>query len=327
MSDTGSIAIIGGGALGLIYAGLAAQREKASGPVLLVSRQQELLQAKGFTVRFLPDAAHPEQSDGTFEPETVRVARLDELSEMFGRCRIAILLARSDDSDYAVDCAGRLLAADGIAVTLQNGLSGWLQLRQSGIRYVAGACFTGAHRIRPDLAVCSRRGRVALAADNANEGAAASVAAFFESCGIAATVERNEATVVWRKVLMTTVNWVCASLGAPVCDVVARPDARALFLDLMREIVPVAAGDGARIVWREQESEVDLFLAEATVAHGSAYSALSHGQTLEIDEICGSVIARAAAAGIAVPRAELLLRLFRIQSSVFMKERERWGKR
>src|SRR5690606_33213743 len=142
--------------------------------------------------------------------------------------------------------------------------------------------------------------------------------------GMPCVIGRDEASVLWRKLLITAVNWICASLGAPAGELISAPRARELILDVLRELMPIAAADGAQLQWDEQVADLDQFIKEGRRAVGSAYEALRQGQRLEVIEICESVLARAERYGIEAKLTDFLLGLLDIQSSLFTRERERW---
>lgn len=321
---TGHIGIVGGGALGIIYAGLLAGSQAIHLPIHLVTRQPDVLEARehGLGV-LLPGLTKPTR----LGPESVTVVHPDDLGGAAGACDLVLMLSRSYESDYAMAQASHMLAPDGCVVTLQNGLSGWDRLREAGLRYVAGVTFTGGHRTAPDTAVCSRLSDTVLGNSAQHPGDATELATFLNAASVPARVGGDEAVVIWRKILITSVNWLCASVGAPAKDIIPLPEARTFLLDVMAELMPIAASDGAELDWVEQVGDLDRFFAEGGNAIGSAYEALRQGQKLEIEEICQSVLVRAANRGIPAPRTASLSPLLSIQSRVFKKERDRWARK
>jgi 2-dehydropantoate 2-reductase len=321
-----SIGVVGGGALGLIYAGLAARSGQARNPVRLLTRQAELARrsaSEGINLSF----AAGEFPDQSFSAAEISVIGEDEAAAASGLCDLVFVLSRTYDSAYAVAAAKALLAPGGYAVTLQNGLTAWDELRRNDINYLAGVTYTGGSRTAANRALCTRHGGVVLGSDPQKQAAAERAAHFLEACGISCEIGGSEATVLWRKVFMTTINWVCGVVGASVKDVIRCPQARPLFVQAMQELVPIAAVDGALVDWGVQISDLDEFLKVGGAAFGSTYGALQQGQPLEVEEICRSIVARAEVAGLPSACTETYLKLLQVQSSVYLGERESWAKK
>jgi 2-dehydropantoate 2-reductase len=310
MSDGLTAAVVGGGALGLIYAAALARPDS---PTLLVTRRRALVDAiaagdvhvelEGNLLRTGPDAI---------------VATPPEDADAHGPRDVVLVLARTFESDYAVTVAESLAGSNGIVVMLQNGLTGWDFARRATSANVSGASYIAAWTSKDREAVCKRVGPTVLPAEGHRMRSehAEAIRALFARARLPLETAGRECDVVWRKVAVTSTTWLCAALGLPV-DLVRASDAwEDAVSPLLREIAAVARAAGATVDAAEIVAMVGA-LPSAPGSKGSAYSSLERGGRLEVVEICESIARRGDAAGVEVPCTRLVASLARIQEQSF----------
>jgi ketopantoate reductase len=128
----------------------------------------------------------------------------------------------------------------------------------------------------------------------------------------------SEADIVWRKTLVTSVNWVAGATGFPVEFVLASPHATEALERVLDEVVPVARTEGVEVTSEELLRAFDEIRSNRGT-RGSAFIALERGQPLEIVDILESIVERAAAAGVETPATAFLAALARLQQDAFAR--------
>lgn len=321
MSEPGAdgdlrVGVVGAGGVGLLFAAMlggAAAADPGGRRVVVASRRADLrrlLTREGIVVEREGRATH-------LPPGSV--VGWDPAEEPPGHCDLVVIASRSQDSAYAVAAAARLAGARGRVLVVQNGLRAWHLTRQSELASVAGATYEMAH-VGPTAnhVIWTRAGRTEVAP--ADDRDVVAVVDLLRAASLSVEAHASAADVLWRKLVLTVSNWIAAAVGAPLHAVAASPAAEALFLEVVDELEPVAAADGARVSrsWAEQEFAA---LRAAPTSVGSAYASLRTGQEPEVVDICRSVAERAAAVGTATPRTGALMRLAALQHRVFLDER------
>lgn len=116
---------------------------------------------------------------------------------------------------------------------------------------------------------------------------------------------------MWNKLLGNIfANPICAITRQPLGVIARHPAARALGLELMKEMAGVAAAHGCPISMSFEE-RLDRGMALAT-ARPSMLQDLETNRPMELDAILGAVIELGQLAGLAVPRIEALLACLRV---------------
>lgn len=173
---------------------------------------------------------------------------------------------------------------------------------------VGAMCFVCSALAGPGHVVHQDYGAVTLGAARGGVDAAEAVAADLRAAGFEATASADLVTARWRKLLWNIpFNGLVTLLGLPTDRLLADPAGRALAEAVMAEVVAGARACGAAL--GEQDATDMVALTEAMVPYLPSM-ALDHaaGRPLEHEAIHGEPVRTAAAAGVAMPRVELLYR-------------------
>lgn len=206
----------------------------------------------------------------------------------------AVVCVKTHGTAWAAEMARRVLAPDGVAVTIQNGLGNYEVLRESvgADRAAVGAIYVGARLDEHGTLHATGAGRAELGRP---KGARPrdmldALADLLRAGGMIVTVVDDPWPAVWRKVVTNAaVNPTTAILGMPNADLLHDPLASRLADRLARETARVATASGVPIPeadavrwWRE--------MAELTGANRSSMlQDVEAGRATEIEAICGAV--------------------------------------
>ena len=218
----------------------------------------------------------------------------------------AVVCVKTHGTAWAAVAARRVLAPDGAAVTIQNGLGNYEQLRDAvgADRAAVGVIYVGArldekgdlHATGPGRAELGRPQGVAPART------LEALAEALRAGGMTVSVVDDPWPAVWRKVATNAaVNPVTALLGVVNAELLGDPRAASLADGLAREVARVATASGVAIAeddavawWRE--------MAKLTGANRSSMlQDVDAKRVTEIDAICGAVQREGMRHGIAAP--------------------------
>jgi 2-dehydropantoate 2-reductase len=216
-----------------------------------------------------------------------------------------VICVKTPGTAWAAEVARHVIARDGVAITIQNGLGNYETLAAAvGERRAAvGVIYVGA-RLENGALQATGPGRIELgrpmgpASSRALEALAKSLAAG----GMTVSVVDDPWASVWRKVVTNAaVNPTTALLGYTNAELLADGAGARVADVLAAEVARVATGAGtviaadeARRWWRE--------MAEFTGANRSSMlQDVQAGRPTEIDAICGAVHREGERRGVAAP--------------------------
>lgn len=307
-------AIVGAGGMGSAF---AAQLAHAGEDVVLIGRTRPHIDA--ITIAGLkvdrPDGswfrAYPE---ATADPASLARGSVDAL----------IMLTKSFDTAAASEATAHLLAPDGLAISLQNGLGNEITMAATfGVeRSLPGVTTVGARRQEP--------GRITVSASTAANASishigpprvtdpaaaldrAAHVARRLTAAGMSTESKADADRDIWGKLALAVMGPASAVLRRAVGDVWAQPEARALVRDMFDEVVAVSVAEGVVLdvdaAWRHA-----VHTYEGTGAHlTSMCTDIVTGRRTEIDAMAGEVARRGHEHGIAVPIHDTVVRMIRV---------------
>lgn len=206
----------------------------------------------------------------------------------------AVICVKTHGTVWAADIARRVLARDGVAITIQNGLGNHEILRDAvgEDRAAVGVIYVGARLDETRALHATGPGRAELGYPR---GAAPSraldmLAAALRDGGMTVIVMDDPWPSVWRKVATNAaVNPTTALLGVTNADLLADPVASRIADRLAREVARVASACGVPIAeddavawWRD--------MARLTGANRSSMlQDVEAKRATEVDAICGAV--------------------------------------
>ncbi|MDE3194675.1 MAG: 2-dehydropantoate 2-reductase [Chloroflexota bacterium] len=223
----------------------------------------------------------------------------------------AVVCTKTYGTPWAAGVAAALLAPDGVAVTVQNGLGNLETLAEAvgPARVSLGVIYVGA-RILPDGSLfATGPGRVELGrpADPAARASLEALGELLAQGGMGVSVVDDARPSVWRKLAVNAaMNPTTAIFGVTNGGLLGHPAAEPLSDALARETARVATAVGVPL------SEEEVVAAWRNTAktlgenRSSMLNDLDVGKPTEIDAINGAVVREAERAGVEAPTNEAI---------------------
>lgn len=288
------IAILGSGAVGGYYGGRLAQR----GEDVHFLYRSELDAVRGRGLRL-------ESVDGNWQGSVAAYGSVDDMP----RCDVAILGFKAAQGELLASLLPRVLADDGIAASLMNGLgSEELCARAVGERRVlAGAAFICAERGEPGVVHHFAAGGLSFAPyfEDGREhlqAVADDLGARFKAAGVPFRRSTDGRKVKWGKLVWNVpFSGLSIYYGGIATDRIVGDPAKADFArGLMEEVLRAARADGVDLDPRSMEDNFRQTLGMGAY-RPSILVDFEKGRPTEHEAIVGEPMRRAEAAGIAVP--------------------------
>ncbi|HEX9118645.1 MAG TPA: 2-dehydropantoate 2-reductase [Anaerolineae bacterium] len=294
------ITIIGAGALGCLFGALLSRRAD----VTLLDRSPEVvdtLRRQG--LRLL-------EGD---EERTCRVAATT-LAADAGRADLALILVKSGGTAWAAAQAQQVLAPDGLALTLQNGLGNREIL--SGLlgsgRACQGVTAQGATLLGPGRVRHAGAGATHLETRPEIAERMQAFAGVFAEAGIETHLSPDLNGLVWGKLIVNAgINALTAILRVPNGMLAEIPAAAGIMAQVVAEAACVAEAKGIKLPYTDAQAQV-LAVCRATAANRSSMlQDVLRDRPTEIEAINGAVVRIAAEQGLAAPVNSMLADLVR----------------
>jgi 2-dehydropantoate 2-reductase len=304
------VLVAGAGALGSVFGGFL---RRAGLEVTLLGRAPHLQAV----------ARHGLSIDGIWGAHQVDGFSVATDVAALNRPFDAILLpVKSYDTEAMAAAVAPLLADDGVAISLQNGLGNVETLeaavgpeRSLGARVIFGAVVPAPGAVRVTVfADPTAIGALVPGRHPARDAAAARWAKIIDAAGVPAVVTDRLAAMLWAKVFYNAaLNPLGALLNLHYGALPEHTESRALMDEIIGEAFAVARAEGVALPWADAGAYRDEFygrLVPATYDHRSSMlQDLERGRRTEIDAINGAVWRRGAARGISTPVNQTLTRL------------------
>jgi len=271
----------------------------------------EVIAARGLTIDGIWGTHHVDGFAVATEP-----------AELRGPFDAVLLPVKSYDTRAVAEAIAPLLAADGVAISLQNGLGNVETLedvvgseRTIGARVIFGALIAAPGQVRVTVfADPTAIGALAGGRHPARDAAARRWSALIDAGGVPAVYTDRLAALLWAKVFYNAaLNPLGALLGVHYGALPESPDSRALMDEVIDEAFAVARAEAVPLPWATAAAYREEFygrLVPATYDHRSSMlQDLERGRRTEIDAINGAVWRRGVAHGIKTPVNETLTRL------------------
>jgi len=292
-----NIVVMGTGALGSFFGGYLA---RAGNKVVFVARGRQLraLRELGLTVQSLNAAPFTIEVNATDAPGPIEAVDL------------ILVCVKTYDTAAAVDLIRPSVSENTMVLSLQNGVDSLDALTEGfGAEAVLGGIsWTNAAVEKPGVVRHRYPGPLVfgeLHAQSSERTRALEVV--FREAEIVAEVHEDIVRAAWEKfVFICAVNGMTALTRLPVGPLLACPESRTLFIDIMREVEGVARRGGvalpADIVERtlhHMESELPPGIIDTTL--GSMYFDVAKGRRLELESLNGCVVRKGRELGVATP--------------------------
>lgn len=291
-------AVIGMGALGILYGDLISRRFGAGAVTFLAD--------SGRLARYRAD---PPTMNG--EPCAFSFSTPEACT---GPLDLLIFAVKATALDEAVGSVRHLVGEDTIILSLLNGISSEEIIEREIGRGIIVHCVAQgmAAGRRGTAVICKNQGMLCVgvpAAHPERREALAALEAFFDACGIHYRHEDDIERRLWCKWMFNTgVNQVIAVAEGTFADIQRPGPVRSRYIAAMQEVVELAARLGVDVTQADLEEYVRI--GDALDPEGMPslrQDALAHRPT-EVELFSGTLIKKARAVGLAVPVNESLYR-------------------
>jgi len=295
------IAVLGPGALGCL---LAARLYEAGEAVTLVDYRPgraALLKRQGIELKTL---------EGASRVVPVPIASPTEA----GARDLTIVTVKAYQTRAAARDLPLLMAAGGMALTVQNGLGNLEELaREVGWgRLLAGAALLGVTREGEGRVLLAGQGPIFIGAPAGSQvtpGEVQDVARRFRQAGLGCQERDDIEAVLWEKLLVNVgLNPLTALLRVPNGVLPQLPGAWELAVAAAREAQAVARAAGLHLDL-DPEARLRQVCTATAANRSSMLQDVLAGRPTEIEALNGQVAARGQAMGVATPINDLLTRL------------------
>lgn len=300
-----NVTIVGVGAMGCLFGAFLSPLAQ----VTLLGHWPEQIAAlarDGLTLDGVDGRSNHHPIQATNDPTTVPPADL------------ALILVKSRQTEQAAALAQQVLAPDGIALTLQNGLGNLEKLAAVlGPNHAAlGTTSQGATLLEPGTVRHAGHGPTHLATTPQTREQLTAVAHLFNQAGFTTHLVDNVDSLVWGKLAVNCgINPLTALLGVPNGFLAANEPARQVMMAAARETAVVAQTLGITLPYPDAGRRA-LEVAQATAAnHSSMLQDIVRGAPTEIEAICGAVVENGRRIGIPTPINSELLRMVKLKET------------
>ena len=246
-------------------------------------------------------------------PKVVRVEATTDPSQL-SRFQYALVLVKSWQTESATARLSTVLAEDGLALTLQNGLGNLETLQRTigperaalGVT-TAGATLLGPGRVRP-----GGQGEIYLP----KRGQLEELRSLFERADFEVKMADDLEGLVWSKLAVNAgINPLTALLRVRNGALVDNADAREVLEAAVEEVAMVVDAAGGKMAWEDPVTQT-LNVARRTAENRSSMlQDIERGAPTEIDAICGAVVRRGEKLGVGTPVNRTLWKLVRAAAS------------
>jgi 2-dehydropantoate 2-reductase len=272
-----SLLIVGTGALACLFAARLAQ---AGNKVTMLGTWKEGLEALQRNGVCLQDL------DGrrNFYPvETVQ-------GQLTGRgYHQALVLVKAWQTERAARQLAQCLSADGLALTLQNGLGNdqVLKAALTAERVAQGVTMLGARMLEPGQVLFTGDGKVFLGAHSR----LGEMAGLLDKAGFQVEVVGDTISLQWGKlVINAAINPLSALLRVTNGTLLVRPAARQVMADVAAEAAHIAALKGIALPYPDPLRAVEDVAKSTASNYSSMLQDVLRGTPTEIDAINGAIV-------------------------------------
>ena len=304
------IAVIGGGAMGMLYGGYLSRRHD----VLIVDRKQILVD------KVSREGLEIIEADGTRESYHPAVVKA---SDGQAPVDLLILFVKAMHNRDALSANRALIGPDTYLLTLQNGSGHEEIMLEYADRQHVLIGTTQHNSAIMDLGLIRHPGS-GLTCIGPLAGDAARltrIADAFEQCGLRTECSGDIRRIVWRKLFTnSSVSALTGVLQMPMGYIAGNPGAWAMCETLIREAVAVAGGEGIYFDAQETVNEVRGICERNPGGLTSIYADLRDGRRTEVDTISGSVVRASDRNGVPAPSHRMIVHMVHA-----MEERKQGG--
>ncbi len=295
------IGIIGSGALGLYY-GAVLQRSGQDVRFLL-RRDYQVLCKKGLQIYSAAGDFYLPQISGYRSPQEIGVVDL------------VIVGLKTISNHHLIELVAPLIGEETAILTLQNGLGNEELLADAfGMqRVLGGVAFLCSNRGEPGIVHHLGEGRITLGEFSGGlSRRSRDLAEMFQTAGIPCSAVSDLRRARWEKLVWNVpFNGLCALHGKDVTDLLNHSPTRELVRDLMLEIITGANAQPLEesIDGPAFSQQMISFTENMDHYRPSMMIDREEGRALELEAIYGIPLKQAEAAGVSMPKVEMLYSL------------------
>lgn len=249
--------------------------------------------------------------------KTVRLRATSDPGEIGGGADLVLIAVKSYQTERVAEAARRLVADDGVVLTLQNGLGNYeILARYAGEERTAqGVTSHGATMVGPGVVKHSGEGDTHIAVNKAMDwinpnlhDRLKEVALLFNDANIRTTLEMDLKSMQWGKlVINAAINPLTAILRVPNGRLAELEGAIYIMREAANEGANVARASGIALPYDDPLRRV-LQVARATAENcSSMLYDVARGAPTEIDFINGAIVREGERTGIPTPANRYLL--------------------
>ena len=206
---------------------------------------------------------------------------------------VAVVLTKSYQTIEAVARVERVLAPDGVVVTLQNGLGNLEEFVAvfGRNRCTAGITSLGATLMRPGYVRHAGAGSVHLGIPPQASKQLAQFARQLKTAGIPVQPVEQVASLLWSKIAINVgINPLTALLNVPNGQLATDDALKPMMIAAAQEAAAVAAALNVTLTYKDVSIEVERIAMATATNRSSMLQDVTRGAPTEIDAICGAVV-------------------------------------
>lgn len=234
--------------------------------------------------------------------------------EGMGPADLVICFVDSNHTEQAAETARHVLAPDGFALTMQNGIGNveTLQAALGRERVLGGSSMCSAAMRGPGHAVLTHHAPTSIGATDGRETERVSqLRAALEQAGFETKIVPDVMATIWTKfALNCSINAICATTGLRLGEVARLPELAAFQDRVIDEVLRVADAAGVRLTDPDLRQTVKMHCWKK-FSRPSMLQHVEAGKRTEIDALNGALVREAQALGVPVPYNEALTALLK----------------
>lgn len=295
------IAIVGSGAIGLYYGALL----QRSGHEVLFLMRSDLEAARKGGIRVVRG-----EEEFVVDP----VSAFGETEEI-GVCDLVIVSIKATANQALAKMLPPLVGCETKLLTLQNGLGNDQMLSRlfPENQIFGGLCFVCLNRIAPAVVENFMKGSISIGPSSPeNVREAEALVTLFEEAGVKTRFESDLLGIQWKKLVWNVpFNGLAIAAGGVCTDVIVEsPELRAEARALMEEIIAAAGAFG--FSYRDGFADYQIEITRPMGPYRpSSLIDFQDGRPVEVEAIWGEPLRQAKAAGVAMPKLEMLYALLK----------------
>jgi 2-dehydropantoate 2-reductase len=238
---------------------------------------------------------------------------------------LALVLVKSYSTTQATQDLQKVLAPDGLALSLQNGL-GNSEVLAEGLgqaRVAQGTTMLGGGLTEPGKVLFAGLNQTYLGLDSnmssERQGYLHFLKAQFERVNAPITLTANVQSLVWSKLVVNcAINPVAALLDVTNGELLEKAATRQLMTEIATEVAKVAEAKGIKLAFPGSEAANQAMEVARQTAQNycSMVQDLRRGRPTEIEALNGAIVREAEKLGLAVPVNRTLTQLIRARQDI-----------